>query len=527
MIRKLLLSAVAATAMIPATAHADWYQGSSKHFVVYSNDSPGQVAKMTTKLERFDQAVRFALGMKEPEVGPNARVIVFVLPQVSDVQKMVSGGGGGRNIAGYYQPSYPSGPFAFVPKTNNDGTLSPLAVLQHEYTHHLMYSNWGDVVFPGWFSEGFAELFATARVNDDGSVVIGAVPIYRAYGIDQMNAYPVERLVSGYPDYSNAMDTQIFYGRSWLLTHYLMFDAQRAKALAAYIAAVNEGKSPDEANKILGVTSSLDIKLNNYGARKFLPSAPFTAAQLKIGEVTTRPLTPGEAAVMPMMMRSHNGVDQKQAQEVVAAVRKIAAGFPDDAGAQNELAEAEYDAGNYALCEAAADRVLAVDPKSVHGLIYKGMAQLALLKAAGNTDPAKWTTARRWFLAANKADSLYSYPIQLYYESFAIAKQPPTKSAKDGLLFAYQLSPQNLALRLEAARVLLDSDRVKAARVALEPIAYNERRGPLADMAKKVIAALDSGGTAAAIAAMDAAASGSKAKHDDGDGKKGDDKKGG
>lgn len=523
MIRKLLLSAAGVAALFPIAAHADWYQGSSKHFVVYSNDSPDQVRKMTTKLERFDRAVRVALGLKEPEVGPNARVIVFVLPQLADVQKMV--GGGGRNIAGYYRSSFPSGPFAFVPKNNNEGgDLSPLAVLQHEYTHHLMYSNWGDVVFPGWFSEGFAELFATARLEDNGSVVIGAVPVYRSYGIDQMNVYPVERLVSGYPNYAQPMDTQIFYGRSWLLTHYMMFDAQRSKALAGYIGAINEGKSEAEANKILGITSSLDVKLNNYGARKSLPGATFSADQLKIGDVTTRPLTPGEAAVMPMMMRSHNGVDEKQAQEVVALVRKVAAGFPNDPGAQNELAEAEYDSGNFALSEAAADRVLAADPKSVHGLIYKGMAQLALLKAAGNTDPAKWTTARRWFLAANKADSLYSYPIQLYYESFAIAKQPATRAAKDGLLFAYQLSPQNLALRLEAARILLADNRVKAARVALEPIAYSERGGALADMAKKVISALDSGGAPAAIAALDAAEAESTAKQKAEAGKKPGDK---
>ena len=517
MIRKLLLSAAVLAAIIPAPAQADWYQGSSKHFVVYANDTPEQVEKTTAKLERFDRAVRVALGLKEPEVGPNARVIVFVLPQLADVQKMVGGGAAGRNIAGYYQSSYPTGPFAFVPRNNNEGgDLSPLAVLQHEYTHHLMYSNWGDVVFPGWFSEGFAELFATARLEDNGSVVIGAVPVYRSYGIDKMNAYPVERLVSGYPNYAQPLDTQIFYGRSWLLTHYMMFDAQRSKALAGYIGAINEGKSPAEANKILGITPLLDVKLNNYGARRSLPGATFSASQLKIGDVTTRLLSAGEAAVMPMMMRSHNGVDQKQAQEVITAVRKIAAGFPNDPGAQNELAEAEYDTGNYALCEAAADRVLAADPKSVHGLIYKGMAQIALFRAAGTTDPAKWTTARRWFLAANKIDSLYSYPIQLYYESFGIAKQSPTKAAKDGLLFAYQLSPQNLTLRLEAARVLLAADRVKAARVALEPIAYSERRGPLADMAKKVIAALDNGGAPAAIAAMDAAANESKAKQDDG-----------
>jgi len=522
MFRKVLLAATALAAMLPGTAGATWYEGSSKHFIVYADDSLDQVKAMTTKLERFDKTVRVALGLKEPEVGPDARVIVFVLPQLSDVQKMM-GGSSARNVAGFYRSDFPTGSFAFVPKRDGGGTLSARAVLQHEYTHHIMYSSFGDVVFPGWFSEGFAELFATAKLQDDGSVVIGAVPVYRSYGIDRMNDYPVESLVKGYPDYRNPMATQIFYGRAWLLTHYMMFDATRAKALGTYIAAINDGKSRDDAQKLLGITPSLDVKLNAYGARPSLPGATFTADKLKIGEVSVRALTPGEAAVMPMRMRSHNGVDPQQAKEVVDAARRAAAPYPNDPGAQNELAEAEFDAGNYDLSEAAADRVLAADPKSVHGLIYKGMAQMELLKKAGNTDPTKWSAARRWFLAANKVDSLYSYPIQLYFESFANAKQAPSRAAKDGLLFAYRLAPQNLQLRFDAAHVLLGDNRLDAARVALEPIAYSERPGPISDMAKKALGAIDKGGAAAALAILDAPPPKSDAKQGGGkdDGKKG------
>jgi len=510
MFRKLLL---ATACLIPSVAHADWQEGSSKHFLVYSNDSPAAVKAITAKLERFDRTVRVALQLKDPEIGPDARVVVFVLPTISDVQKMM--GDKGRNVGGYYQGSYPSGPFAFVPKNSpseSDRALTPRMVLQHEYTHHLMYSNWGDVVFPTWFSEGFAELFATARTNDDGSVVIGAIPAYRTYGIDRMNDVPVEKLMQGGPNYHDGLQTQIFYGRSWLLTHYLMFDAGRAKQLAAYIGAINDGKPDAEAVKLLGVTSSLDLKLNGYGARKLLPATTLPASELAIGEITTRTLTAGEAAVMPARMRSHNGVDQKQAQEVVVEARQLAAPYPNDAGAQNELAEAEHDAGNYALCEAAADRALAADSKSVHALIYKGMAQMALAEKAGNTDPAVWTKARRWFLTANRTDPLYSYPAQLYYDSFKTAKQAPTRAAKDGLLYAYKLSPQNIGLRYEAARVLLEEGQAKPARVAIEPIAYSEHGGQFADTAKKAIAALDSGGTAAALAVFDQAEA--KAKED-------------
>lgn len=510
MFRKLLL---VVAGLVPTAASANWQEGKSQHFIVYSDSTPADVKEMTTRLERFDRAVRVALHLPDREIGENGRVMVFVLPAMADVQKMLGDKSG--NVGGYYQRNSPAGPFAFVPKRSQGDstrTLTPQMVLQHEYTHHLMYSSWGDVVFPMWFSEGFAELFATARARDDGSVVIGAVPLYRSYGIDKMNTMPIEKLVRGGPDRKDGLATQIFYGRSWLLTHYLMFDADRSKQLAAYIGAMNSGKSADEAAAALGLTSSLDLKLNNYGARKALPAATLPASELPIGTVAVRELTPGEAAVMPAMMRSHNGVDAKLAKEVVVQARQLAAPYPNDAGAQNALAEAELDAGNPAEANAAADRALAADPKSVHALIYKGLAQMAIAEKAQNKDPAVWTAARRWFLAANKVDPLYSWAPQLYFESFAQAGQGAPKSARDALLYAYKLSPQIMGLRLEASRVLMQDGQANAARVALEPIAYSPHFGDLADQAKRVIAALDSGGTTAALAVLKADAD--KAKKD-------------
>ena len=38
-------------------------------------------------------------------------------------------------------------------------------ILLHEYSHHVM-ARAGDVRYPGWFREGFAEYFATATVTE-------------------------------------------------------------------------------------------------------------------------------------------------------------------------------------------------------------------------------------------------------------------------------------------------------------------------------------------------------------------------
>lgn len=495
------LATILAILAAPITAaHAEWIEGSSKHFVVYANDTPAHVQTITTNLERFDKAVRTVLKLKEPEVSPEARVTVFVLATTSEVQKMLGDKNG--NVAGYYKNDGPA-PISFVPKSSGgESGLSPMTILRHEYSHHVMRSSWGDVLFPTWFSEGFAELFATAKTTSDGGIIIGAVPTYRAYGIDRMNDMPVERLTSGPPDYKDGLQAQEFYGRSWLLTHYLIFDKDRAAQLAEYISAINAGKPTKEAEAALGLNNSLDIKMNRYGARQTLPSAALSASQLPIGEVTTRVLSPAEAATISVQMRSKNGVDEKLAKEVVALARAAAAPYPNDVAAQNALAEAEYDSGNYAAAEAAADRALATNPKSIHALVYKGMAQTAAAEKAGTTDPAIWNAARRWYLAANKLEPIYAYPVQLYYESFLAAKQVPTRAAKDALLYAYQLAPQNPAVRLEAARILIDDQKIKAARIALEPIAFSEQPSPLVDSAKKAIKALDVNDGAAALEAI-------------------------
>ena len=52
-----LLLGLAALA-VAAPAHADWYQASSKHFIIYADESPKLLEDFATRLERFDQAVR-------------------------------------------------------------------------------------------------------------------------------------------------------------------------------------------------------------------------------------------------------------------------------------------------------------------------------------------------------------------------------------------------------------------------------------------------------------------------------------
>ena len=496
---KLLLACMGMSATSPVAAA--WQEATSQHFVVYSDDSPEKVAAFTSKLERFDKALRALRGIADDPISPMARVTVFVVSTVGAVQKLAGRGSG--DIAGFYVPRA-SQSVAFVPRRSGSEDLSATEILLHEYSHHFMFSNWGGAVFPAWLVEGFAEFNAPATFKDDGGILLGGAPQYRAFGILDYETMPLKKLLTLDPN--TLKDDSVratFYARAWLLTHYLMLDAARRGQLSAYFAAINSGKSATEAAKLLGDPQKLDVELNKYAQQEHLSAFAIPGSRLGIRPVEVRALSLGEAAIMPARIASVRGVDGRTAPIVVALARKLAAPFPTDAAVQNELAEAEYDAGNWAASQAASDRALAADPKSIHALLYEGMARAAVAVAAKSTDPSQWATVRTWFSKANHLDPEYAWPLVLYYGSYVEAKQPPTPSAQKGLLYAHALAPFDQGLSISAAYVLLKQGKAGEAQAVLKPIAYNPHAGALAGSASAVIAAIDKGGADAALELLD------------------------
>lgn len=165
------------------------------------------------------------------------------------------------------------------------------------------------------------------------------------------------------------------------------------------------------------------------------------------------------------------------------------------------LAEAEYDAGNTAECEAAADRALATDAKNVQALLYKGRARMRLATTAKSKDAAVWKEARGWFIKANRVDTDAAEPLMLFYQSFLAADQKPSESAVAGLMRAFELSPHDAGLRFMAIRQTLIDGNVKEARYMLIPLAFDPH-APRDNIAAKMVAMIDGGSAAPAVLAM-------------------------
>jgi tetratricopeptide (TPR) repeat protein len=349
-------------------------------------------------------------------------------------------------------------------------------VLMHEYAHHFMMENVAFLV-PRWYVEGYAEFFATAKFESGGAVGLGLPAMHRAYELSEARDVSIEQLLDS--KLYAAQKSKIydnFYGRSWLLFHYLFTDAERRKQLLDYLNRLNRGEAElAAATAALGDLKALDKALDSYLRKPRMHYIPVPPDRLSVGQITVRRLSEGEAASMPVRIRSKRGVDEKTAAEVVLEAREVAATYPDEPAVQAALAEAEYDAGNDEAAVRAADKALAAAPGNMTALIQKGYA-LTRIAGKAKTDEA-WRAARRHFVAVNKIENDHPSPLMNFYLGVLQTDKEPTKTAVDGLEWALELAPYDANLRMMVARRQMQDKRFAEAIRTIRPLAYNPHVG--------------------------------------------------
>ena len=494
-----LIALAVAAGTVSQPAHAAWYEAKSKHFVIYADQNPKALEAFATRLERFDKTVRVLRGMDDPPVGDGGRVSVYVLPSTDAVSQLAVGKKSA--IYGFYIPRA-SGSVAFVPKRtdgNEEWDVTADTVFFHEYSHHLQLQN-TDAALPPWLVEGFAEFYSTAEFERDGAVRVGNPATHRVAGL-YLTAKPAMEALLG-PGLKDATVDQMdaFYGWSWVLTHYLTFDEQRKGQLARYIAAIRRGDElMKAATEAFGDLKQLDRDTDRYLHVNRFEYRQFKSPELNSISVVTRPLRPGEAAVMPARIRSARGANKMNAAEIAAQIRGVASAYPNDPFVLRALAEAEFDEQNYAASKDAAMRALALDPRLEKALIYKGRAEMELAASNPNAD---WNAIRANFLKANSIDTEDAEPLLLYYESFGRAGERATANAAEGLLYALALAPQDKSLRIMAVAELINAKKFAEARDILGPLAFDPHSSGGREQARKTMTALAAKDPKAALAAL-------------------------
>lgn len=468
-------------------AWAEWHEASSDHFVIYADDKEADIRTFAENLERYHSAMAYVLSAKIEKPSPSNRVTIYVVGGQRDMRELT---GGSRTIGGFYIPRA-GGSRAFVQDIRNTKGYPHFStiVLLHEYAHHFLISS-SRLAQPRWLSEGSAEFFAAAGFNADGSLLIGRPAQHR--GGELVFADPVhvrELLDPALYEKQRGKGYDAFYGKSWLLYHYLTFSDARRGQLGKYLVNLFNGMPQLAAGEdAFGDLDVLERELATYLRSRRMLTFVLTPDKLSTGSpITLRKLPAGEAEMVPVMIRSQRGVNAEEAAALLVEARAIAARHPEDPGVLAALAEAEYDAGNDAEAIAAADAAIARDPSRANAYVQKGYA---LFRQAGEADDrtGAYAAAMKPFQALNAIEADHPLPLIYYYRSYVERGAAPPENARAALERASVLAPFDQSLQLNAGVMLISEGKLAIAREFLAPVAANPHGGGAADRARQLIA---------------------------------------
>lgn len=484
-------------------AAAEWQKVESDHFVIYADDRPEDVRKFAEMLERYHDAMEFVVGFKGEKPSPSNRVTVYSMGKASDIQQL--SGWGSKYLQGFYIPRA-AGSVAFVPdmRSTRGEPDAALTTLLHEYTHHYLISS-QRTGMPRWVSEGAAEFYASAVFLPDGGVNLGKPNVKRGYELFNADKVSIEELLDeGLYAKRTSKRYDSFYGRSWLLYHYLMFSPERKGQISTYLRAYGSGAAPLEAARTaFGDLAALDKDLEKYlrNRRWLMYSVP--AERLSPGNIAVSALSEGHAKMMPVIVRSRRGVDEKTAKEVLAEARAAAASYTTDGAVQAALAEAEFDAGNDAEAIAAADRAIAANPKIENAYVQKGYALFRQAKDASD-QTAAYAKAMGPFTRLNRMEPDHPLPLIYLYRSFVERGMEPSETARHALEKASVVAPFDLGLTFQVGTMLAKEGKIALARDFLQPVASSPHGGRMAQVARTMITQLDGKpeGTPVSLAAI-------------------------
>lgn len=463
---------------LPGVALAEWRKATTDRFVIYSEGSEADLRERTERLHRFDRLIRAPFGL--PDAAPPRPLTIILSNGRKGMEEVWPGVP--ENAGGYYS-STEHEIYATLTRQGNEDTLL------HEYVHHVMRQNF-PVAAPAWFTEGVANYYMTAKV-DDRETRVGYRDDWRIATLNQYSWMPIETMLTRRALSANRDQMAVFYAQSWLLTHYLLSDPTRLKQLEAYLAAVAGGAgSLDAVQPAFGMTPrELETALRRYrmGTMQYAvyPTPPSPPVQM-----TVETLSPSADALFSLYIRLNYPQRGPDNAEVLARVQREAARRPEDRLARMTLAKAEFQLGDAAAAEAALTAVLTADPADEEALRWMAKLRMRAADAARQANDLETRDrlqrqARAFLGRAMNADP-NDYRIYLALgRSRRTAEGYPDDNDLATWALAAQLAPQVAAVRWEAAEAFSRAGQNDTAVALLIPLANDPHGGPGAARARQ------------------------------------------
>lgn len=475
---RLLLAAITLLVAAPVQAQ-EWHRAETNNFIIISQDSEENTREFAANLERFDMALRSLQNMTvgEEQPTPATKLTVFRFGDAGTIARAAEIPG----IAGVYfgraGESLALTPAREERRRSNSVTnvdarraeetnLDIVSVLQHEYVHYFMMQHF-PAAYPRWYVEGYAELLATVRLNDDGSFHVGDPPLYRGNDLYYMTQFGLEDMLDQAHDLSGKEAYQ-HYTVGWLFTHYLNFNPDRLAQLNQYLLAIQQGEdSLTAARRIFGDLGAIDRELRSYRSGN-LPGFDVRPANYIEPAVEITPISGSRVELMTQEIRLTRGVDKTGADGIADRVAAYLADHGDDAHALSVLGWAQFGAEKYDEAQATAERLLAVAPTDIDGPLLA-----SYVAAERARDDAQWMEqAIEYAVAANDVDRLDPRPKMAYYYAYVAAGQVAPEAAAIALEQAFDAAGSDAFYRVLLARQLLVENRLPAAESVLQPIAF-------------------------------------------------------
>ncbi|MFK0298385.1 DUF1570 domain-containing protein [Brevundimonas sp. NPDC090276] len=473
--RALLLGGVITLTSLQA-AQAEWRRAETANFLVYGEGSEGDLRRHAERLERFDALLRRQLSV--PPMEGARKLPVYLVHTNKDLRQVNPNLAEG--VAGFYSASE-TDVYAALNRRGGDD------ILFHEYAHHFMFQNFPGG-YPGWFTEGFAEFFMTAAVDNPDKVTVGYFNPGRLRTLNEVDWIPVEQLLTSRPrDLENRRARSAFYAQSWLLTHYMFMDADRRRGLDAYLAAVARGMPPVEALQThLGQTpESLEAALKAYlrGTMNY--------AEIRMAETASSVRFQALPASADRMLLDSLNIrypkDEADAQVLLTKVRSDAGRYPGDRLALVTLGRAELNWGDADAGEAALTQALAVAPDDPEALLLLARARIKAGDQAPDTRVERYVEAQAYLARALQADPT-DYRIYLALARIRrIADSYPNDNDLQTWRLAVAYAPQVMGARAQAADALLHVGRRDEAAAMLTPVANNPHGGEHVERARALL----------------------------------------
>lgn len=468
-----------------------WQEASSDHFLIYAKHSEKRILRFAKRLERYHAAMMYFYGFNPEPPSPSNRLTIYVAKSEAEVRTLY--GKNSRYVQGFYLPGAGDSLTVIAPLRSNGGKLSSSEqVLLHEYAHHIMW-NFSQRSYPRWVTEGFAEFFSSARFEKNGDIGLGLPAYHRGYELEASKNVPIELLLDSELYFKNkGKQYDNFYGRSWLLFHYLQFSEQRKQQLNQYLRLIIDGTSEiDAAKQVFGDLEQLDAELDDYRERKQLRYMPIKAETLSVGEVTVRKLSKGEAAVLPIQTKLTVGFYGDQAEEqkasAMAKLQKLVQKYPEEAKVFEALSQLQLQREQYADAIAAAEQAIKLDAQSVTAQLHKANAMASQAQQNEVSSTQVWGDIRREFIKANKIEHDHPVPLTRFYESYLYQNSQPTDNAIASVKRALELAPYDPRIRILVAHQYLENKQFQDAIATLKPLAHSPHQNSQTRRARKLM----------------------------------------